>query len=150
MPDENLALLDFRPFEVLIADDNSGDFVLLRESFLEAGVPCHLHYVKNGREAIRFLERHNRETNTLALVILDARMPHVSGLEVLKYMQSQPNLSEIPVVLISGLFGPGECETAACARAICLEKSMTLDGWGELAAKAYAFASSGRKLWAAA
>jgi CheY-like chemotaxis protein len=147
---EKLALLDFRPFEVLIADDNPGDFVLLREGFLEAGVPCHLHHVKNGREAILFLERHNRETTSLALVILDAQMPHSSGFEVLNYMRSQPNLSEIPVALMSGLFGPGECETAACAGAICMEKAMTLEGWRDLAAKAHVFASSGRKLCTAA
>jgi CheY-like chemotaxis protein len=148
--EQKLPLQDFRPFEVLIADDSPGDFVLLRESFLEAGIPCHLHYVKNGSEAIRFLERHNPETNALALAILDARMPQSSGFEVLNYMKSQPNLSEIRVVLISGLFIPGECETATCAGAMCLEKPMTLESWKDLAAKAYTFASSGRELSAAA
>lgn len=132
--------------DVLIADDNRADFVLLREGFVETGVPCHLHHVKNGTEAIHFLQQHGNETSESApaLVILDARMPHATGFEVFHHMQSHPNLSEIPVIVLSGLFVPGERETADRAGALCLQKPMTLEGWRDLAVKAYAFATSTR------
>jgi two-component system alkaline phosphatase synthesis response regulator PhoP len=35
------------------------------------------------------------------VVILDIMMPDISGLEILKYLRSEPNLTEIPVIIVS-------------------------------------------------
>lgn len=45
------------------------------------------------------------------IVILDVMMPDVSGLEVLKYMQREPTLSKIPVVVVSAKSMPGDIKT---------------------------------------
>jgi len=45
------------------------------------------------------------------IVILDVMMPDVSGLEVLKYMRREPNLSHIPVIVVSAKSMPGDIKT---------------------------------------
>jgi CheY-like chemotaxis protein len=45
------------------------------------------------------------------LVILDVMMPDVSGLEVLKYMRREPQLAEIPVIVVSAKSMPGDIKT---------------------------------------
>ncbi len=45
------------------------------------------------------------------IVILDVMMPDVSGLEVLKYMRREPNLSNIPVIVVSAKSMPGDIKT---------------------------------------
>lgn len=42
------------------------------------------------------------------IVILDVMMPDVSGLEVLKYMRREPNLVNIPVIVVSAKSMPGD------------------------------------------
>jgi DNA-binding response OmpR family regulator len=51
------------------------------------------------------------------VVILDVMMPDISGLEVLKYMRSEPNLAKIPVIVISAKSMPADIKTGMDAGA---------------------------------
>jgi CheY-like chemotaxis protein len=42
------------------------------------------------------------------VVILDVMMPDISGLEVLKFMRREPNLANIPVIVISAKSMPSD------------------------------------------
>jgi CheY-like chemotaxis protein len=42
------------------------------------------------------------------VVILDVMMPDISGLEVLRYMRREPDLSSIPVIVVSAKSMPGD------------------------------------------
>lgn len=42
------------------------------------------------------------------IVILDVMMPDVSGLEVLKFMRREPDLMNIPVIVVSAKSMPGD------------------------------------------
>ena len=44
------------------------------------------------------------------LVILDIMMPDVSGLEVLRYMRREPELQNIPVILVSAKSMPADIQ----------------------------------------
>jgi DNA-binding response OmpR family regulator len=45
------------------------------------------------------------------LIILDVMMPDVSGLEVLRYMRREPELSNIPVIVVSAKSMPSDIRT---------------------------------------
>lgn len=45
------------------------------------------------------------------VVILDIMMPDISGLEVLRYMRREPDLSRIPVIVVSAKSMPGDIKT---------------------------------------
>ena len=51
------------------------------------------------------------------LVILDVMMPDISGLEVLKYMRREPQLANIPVIVISAKSMPSDIKTGMDAGA---------------------------------
>lgn len=42
------------------------------------------------------------------LILLDIMMPDISGLEVLRYMRREPDLSAIPVIVVSAKSMPGD------------------------------------------
>lgn len=45
------------------------------------------------------------------LILLDVMMPDISGLEVLRYMRREPELSNIPVIVVSAKSMPGDIKT---------------------------------------
>ncbi|MBR5109894.1 MAG: amino acid permease [Clostridia bacterium] len=57
-----------------------------------------LLYASNGVEA---LEQIKNNTDDLALVLLDLQMPQMSGMEVLKVMKEEAELSGIPVIVMT-------------------------------------------------
>jgi len=56
----------------------------------------------NGEEALQTLENYRPE-----LILLDILMPKINGFHVLKEIKKQPNLRQIPVILLTNL---GEAE----------------------------------------
>ena len=51
-------------------------------------------------------------------VVLDLMMPDLSGLEVLKYIQDQPSLSDLPVIIVSAKTMPKDVERGLKAGAV--------------------------------
>lgn len=51
------------------------------------------------------------------VIILDVMMPDISGLEVLRYMRRQPDLAEIPVIVVSAKSMPVDVKTGLDAGA---------------------------------
>jgi len=51
------------------------------------------------------------------VVILDIMMPDISGLEVLRYMRREPDLSRIPVIVVSAKSMPGDIKNGLDAGA---------------------------------
>ncbi len=45
------------------------------------------------------------------LIILDVMMPDISGLEVLRYIRSTPEIAETPVIIVSAKSMPGDIKT---------------------------------------
>ena len=48
------------PIHILLVEDNEGDILLTREAFEEAQILVNLSVVKDGKEAMDFLTRHER------------------------------------------------------------------------------------------
>lgn len=45
------------------------------------------------------------------IILLDVMMPDISGLEVLRYIRREPDLSAIPVIILSAKSMPGDIKT---------------------------------------
>lgn len=92
-----------QPIEILLVDDNDDDVVLLEESFRDSKFLNLMQIVRDGEEAIRYLQRRApyESARTPGLVLLDINMPKMNGFEVLRTMKSDPLLRTIPVVMLT-------------------------------------------------
>jgi CheY-like chemotaxis protein len=91
---------------VLVAEDDENDILILRMAFEQAGVARSLVAVRDGQEAVDYLcgtpPYTDRSANPLpALLILDLKMPRMSGFDVLAWLASRPDFKNLPAVLFS-------------------------------------------------
>ena len=89
--------------EILVADDNDDDILMIQEAVDEARLLNLLHVVNDGQEAMSFLRRENpyQDARRPGLVLLDINMPKMDGFEVLKEMKADASLRHIPVVMLT-------------------------------------------------
>lgn len=92
-------------FEVLLAENSSGDAELMQHS-LPDGVAVRLHRVRDGEEALDFLFGRGAYRDRAAaapprLVLLDVELPGVGGLQVLSELRRHPRTWALPVVLLT-------------------------------------------------
>ena len=91
--------------EVLLAEDNPADAELIMLSLGE-GLVGRIHHVHDGEEALDFLlcralYEHRSVEAPPRLIVLDIKLPKVSGLEVLEAIKRDPRTRSIPAVLLT-------------------------------------------------
>jgi len=89
-----------------LVEDSEDDIALLRRAFAKCRVMNPLQVVKNGPEAIEYLQGagryRNREKFPLPrIILLDIKMPGMSGLDVLKWIREQPSVRGIRVIMLT-------------------------------------------------
>ena len=87
--------------KILHVEDNPDDVMLMNLAFNRAGIAARLHVVNDGDEAIAALGAGASNGGPPVCVLLDVKLPRVSGLEVLAWIRNQPNLRRLPVILLT-------------------------------------------------
>ncbi|SMO64770.1 response regulator [Fodinibius sediminis] len=92
-----------RPVEILLVEDNEADIRLTREGIKEAKIRNNLHVVRDGEEAMDFLNKKGdyRDVITPDLILLDLNLPKKDGREVLEEIKNDDRLALIPVVVLT-------------------------------------------------
>src|SRR5689334_20571018 len=102
---------------VLIAEDDPTDVFLLQRAFAAAEVPATLHIVRDGQEAIDYLEGEanyaDRQAHPLPdLLLLDLKMPKLNGFDVLSWLRRQPGLKRLLVTVLTSSDQPQDINRA--------------------------------------
>ncbi|PPS39974.1 response regulator [Chroococcidiopsis sp. TS-821] len=89
-----------------MADDDEDDCMLAREAFSESRLANDLHFVRDGEELMDYLHQRGRYAAANSaprpgLILLDLNMPRKDGREALKEIKADPNLRQIPVVVLT-------------------------------------------------
>ncbi|MFZ3392641.1 response regulator [Rhodococcus sp. 7Tela_A2] len=91
------------PIDVLLVEDDPGDELMTREAFEDNKIGNTLHVVRDGEEALDFLYRRGAHKGAPRpdLVLLDLNLPKYDGRQVLEKIKSDPDLTDIPVVVLT-------------------------------------------------
>lgn len=88
---------------ILLVDDNEGDILLTRDALENARINVNLSVVKDGKEAIDFLDKEGPYQNVCRpdILLLDINLPKKNGHEVLQYVKGKEDLKHIPVIMLT-------------------------------------------------
>ena len=104
-----------RPMEILLVED-SLMFARITMSALKKGQVQHrLTWLSDGIDALAFLHRNGKCARAARpdLVLLDLGLPKKDGREVLKEIKAHPDLSHIPVVVMTASTDKEDVERTA-------------------------------------
>jgi CheY-like chemotaxis protein len=95
---------------ILLVEDNYADVLLLREALRSSKHHVTLNVVTDGKEALDYL-RHRGTYASAAdpdLVLLDLNLRKMNGSETLQEIRRDPELSMLPVVIMTGSNSPSD------------------------------------------
>jgi two-component system response regulator len=91
--------------EILLVEDSLADIELTLHALRKENVANGVDVVRDGEEALDYLFCRGlfvaRQKEQPKLILLDLKLPKVSGMEVLRQIKSDPNLKAIPVVILT-------------------------------------------------
>ncbi len=90
---------------ILIVDDDADYSCLMQVALHEAQITNRVEVLPDGDAAVTYLGQlpvRCQNSRFPALMLLDLKLPGLNGLEVLRWMREQPQLTGIPVILFTG------------------------------------------------
>ncbi len=97
--------MDCNDVEILFVEDSADDALLTIRALNKSGFINKLFHVKDGAEAMDFMYRKGnyalRGAENPKLILLDLKMPKMSGMEVLEKIKSDADFKSIPVVILT-------------------------------------------------
>ncbi len=87
---------------ILLVEDSAPDAMLIRQALREAGLDADVEVVTDGVQALARLRRGPAPD----LMLLDLNLPRKDGREVLAEVKADPDLSEIPVIILTTSSAP--------------------------------------------
>lgn len=91
------------PIEILVVEDNAGDALLLLKCLESSKFPNRVTVVRDGSKATDFLKKTGNYSDVKRpdLVFLDLNLPRKDGRVVLREMKQDPDLKDIPVLVLT-------------------------------------------------
>lgn len=91
---------------LLMAEDDPDDRVMVEEAWQESLLSDDLHFVEDGEELMHYLKHQGKyaygvDAPRPSLILMDLNMPKKDGREALKEIKSDPDLRQIPVVVLT-------------------------------------------------
>ncbi len=107
---------------LIIAEDDEGHASLIMKNLKRAGFNNDILHLNDGQKVLDFLfmkgEGPHRILGDAYLLLLDIRMPKVDGVEVLRLIKEDSELSKMPVIMVTTTDDPREvnqCHKLGCS-----------------------------------
>lgn len=91
------------PIQILLIEDSPSDAHLTLRRLKTAKVLNDLHWVEDGESAMEFLRHEGKYIDAPRpdLILLDLNLPGMDGREVLHEVKLDPDLKQIPIVILT-------------------------------------------------
>jgi CheY-like chemotaxis protein len=104
---------------ILVAEDEESDALILQLACRKAAIAHPLVIVADGQEVVDYLSGKGRYADRSvhplpALIVLDLKMPRMTGFDVLGWLASQREVGNVPAVVLSS--SPDESDIAKARR----------------------------------
>ena len=99
-------MMENREIDILLVEDNPDDLELTLHALRREHLANNIFAVRDGEEAVEFLfctgrfQKRNFE-HPPRLVLLDLKLPKLTGLEVLKLVKEDPRTRTVPIVILT-------------------------------------------------
>ncbi|MCA2243553.1 MULTISPECIES: response regulator [Mycobacterium] len=92
-----------RAIDILLVEDDPGDELITREAFEHNKLKNRLHVAHDGEEGLNYLYRRGEFADEPRpdLILLDLNLPKYDGRQLLEKIKSDPDLAQIPVVVLT-------------------------------------------------
>ncbi len=92
-----------RAIEILLVEDDPGDELITREAFEHNKLKNNLHVAHDGEQGLDFLYQRGQFEGAPRpdLILLDLNLPKYDGRQLLEKVKSDPDLSRIPIVVLT-------------------------------------------------
>lgn len=118
--------------DVLVVDDSPADRASLKIAFAHAGYPLNLRFAPDGVTALGALRSGSEPLPQVMLV--DVKMPGLSGLELLQTIKRDPALQRIAIIMFSGSDDRDDVSAAySNSAAGYIRKPVDIEGLNEVA-----------------
>lgn len=93
---------------ILLAEDNRGDVLLVRQALDDHSIDYQLHIVHDGAQAIDFIQRMGLDGQVPFpdIMLLDLNLPKAEGQQILSAFHKRPECSATPVIVVSSSDAP--------------------------------------------
>ena len=85
---------------ILSAEDDLDDQLLIREAIKAAGITAKIEFVEDGEDLIRSL-LDGDDKDRPDIILLDLNMPKVDGRQALEEIRNQSRIKDIPIVVLT-------------------------------------------------
>ena len=85
---------------ILLVEDNPDDEFLTRDALRTGGVQHDVVVARDGAEAVEWIFS-GKDSRTPDLVLLDLKLPKMSGFDVLERIRANAETSRLPVVILT-------------------------------------------------
>ncbi len=86
---------------IMLVEDNPVDLDLTLRAFRSQKLDNPVLTARDGEEALAYIVKWEKGDLSPVVILLDLKMPKVSGLEVLKVLKNHPRFKTIPVVVLT-------------------------------------------------
>jgi CheY-like chemotaxis protein len=135
--------------DILLAEDDEGHATLVRRNLKRAGIAADPVHLRDGQEVLDYLYRRepwaHRGPHSSVAMILDLNMPRLGGMEVLRRVKGDQDLSRIPVFVLTTTDNPVEIERCyTLGASACLVKPVDYGAFSDMMQRLASFLVAAR------
>jgi CheY-like chemotaxis protein len=120
---------------ILLVEDSPEDFETTERAFRRSGLKNPIYRCADGDEALDFLHRRGQYSEPdkaprPGVILLDLNLPGTDGREVLSEIKNDPDLKQIPVIVLTTSKDERDVEVCyRCGANSYIQKPVDLDGF---------------------
>ena len=127
------------PTKVLVVEDNPDDRELLMRQLRKSGYGEQVKFISDGKEALDFLTAPGgMRPEDLIVILLDLRLPSLSGLDLLRRLRTLPQYQEVPVTVMTSSINPKDLEECRSLHVVnYVNKPVTFESFSKAVADVF-------------